>query len=204
MRRETPSEMLEDVTALKDTSPERELPDQQVQELAERILADVESGKADLNMASLDTDFALLEKAKQRASELARRMSLDQAKADEERRIEYQKATAEGRRLKPVSSFSLATANDMTIPMDRDGQLAGDPSKVYRWVRMIGQDNNPSDQRVSEMRNYGYAPVKSREDGKPITAMRHILMQCSPEAEAQRKAHALQGLVAHDQSERAA
>lgn len=166
----------------------------ELQSAAQQIVEDLAAGR----MEAVETDYeavAEMQEVGLRASELAVQLAKQKARETEERRKAFMRARAQGRTLPPVRAVPEVLLDDATLPLDRDGKLAGTPGTKKRWVRMIDAAGNPSHNRVNMFAKQGYTPVVSRKDNQPITQMAHMLMEATPEADAQRVAIAMEGRV---------
>ena len=165
------------------------------QEIANQFASDLVDG----NLPERNTDpdmVAELQAAGIDAAEQAVKLAAQRARETEQRRREFMKARAEGRPLPAVRATPSSVLDDASIPLDRDGKLAGTPGTVKRWVRMIDGAENPSAARASLLMKQGYKPVNSRLDDKPITGPFGMLMEATPAADAERRAIAMEGRVA--------
>lgn len=174
---------------------EIETPNDPTQALAEQF---AEAREGDQAAAHVPADLDVLQDvqaASLKASELSVKLAKKKAQETEARRREFMKARAEGRPLPPTRTATINQLDDVTLPLDRDGTPAGTPGCVKRWVRMIDAAENPSNNRASMFQKQGYRAVMSRVDGKPITQMKHMLMEATPEADAERRAVAMEGRI---------
>lgn len=176
-------------------NPDAESPQARTQRLAEQFEADLEAGTLDPQEADEQGIQDLLA-ANQQASERATELAQEHTAKSEHLRRERMEMLRQGKKLPPIQSVSMSVMDDPTLPIDRDGKLAGTPGMVKKWVRTIDAAENPNMNRAGVFARAGFKVVKSREDDKPITAMAHILMEATPEADAQRRAAAMEGRVA--------
>lgn len=177
------------------TETEQETPQDRTQRLAEQFSADLDAGTLEPQAADEDGIKELIA-AQKASSEQATQMAQERTVAAEHLRRERMEQLRQGKKLAPLTSSSLSVMDDPTLPLDRDGKLAGTPDTVKKWVRTIDAAENPNAARAGTFARMGFKPVLSREDGKPITQMSHILMEAPVEADAKRRADAMQGRVA--------
>lgn len=125
-----------------------------------------------------------LEKEIQRAQ---RERMLEIAEQQAQRLAEVRSAVAQGRRPEP-STAEPVLSEDESLPIDQDGELAGDPNLFQRWVTLRGSDGRENDKRATMFQRAGFRAARSRSDGKPIVGPFGILMEATPEAEGRRQA----------------
>lgn len=133
-------------------------------------------------------DPASTEQLEQQIARSERSLLLQEARVQRARREEVEAALRERRKVRPVLGSPIEMAFDEATPINRDGTPAGTPGHYKRWVRLIGQDGQPTDTRVGEFRRAGYRPVKD-QNGRPIVEPFGMLMECTPEAEGRRRAY---------------
>jgi hypothetical protein len=166
----------------------------QLQEDAKRILADVEA--APVLEADAEEYVKQLEATRKAASEGAVKEARRLHAETEKRRREFLLARKEGRPLPPVTSVPITLAEDPTIPVDNEGKPL-DPSFVYKWARTVDATEQVNHARVRDLTNKGFEVVKG-SDGAPITQFRHILMRAKPEHDQARRAALMKDLVTQD------
>ncbi len=173
---------------------EQETPQDRTQRLAEQFSADLAAGTLEPAEADEDGIKELMD-AQKTASEQATKLAQEQTVKSEHLRRERMEQLRQGKKLPAITSYSVSQMDDPTLPLDRDGKLAGTPGYVKKWVRTIDAAENPNAARAGVFARMGFKPVVSREDGKPITQMSHMLMEAPVEADAKRRADAMQGRI---------
>lgn len=156
--------------------------------IAERFMqrtAEREDAEADLDETS---QFLKAQRAAERSSTATEReLIVTQLRKDKEREAEVRQALAEGRRIVAADTASINVLTDTSLPLDRDGRFAVEPTQHTRWVRLTDGER-ASDQRAHQFRKSGYTPVLSKVDGKPIVGPLGLLMETTRDQEAARRA----------------
>jgi hypothetical protein len=182
--------------------------DSKLQSFADQLVERIEAGEEAPEAGTLTDESAEELQAffdtQKKVHDTARREALAEAEAQEQRRQEFVAAKKAGRPLPAVRATPIYAEDDPTLPIDTDGKLAGTPGYVKKWVATIDGRERPNEARVRQFIAQGWKPVKSRENGKVMTQMSHMLLEAPPEVDARRRAAAMEGRVtAAKQEERA-
>jgi hypothetical protein len=121
-------------------------------------------------------------------SRLAQRLIAE----EEEERLKFWKEQAErspGTKLKRRPPTRLAAKRprlDMTAMKDpENGRPLVKAGHASRWVREVDSQGNPCDQRVEEMRAYGYEVIRT-SNGEPLRGIFGVAMQAPIDRYAER------------------